>query len=398
MRLLLASESYYPNVDGGAVAERQLALRMAARGHDVAVIAPSFRGLRGDREQDGGTVIHRAPAVRFAPYPEYRMSVLPGRFVRRVIARFRPDVVHVHNPYPIGLAAAREARRRGIPLVGTNHLMPENFFLTLPWAQALHRPLARAGWRLLTAFYGRCAMVIAPSRTAVGLLRRHGLRAPARAVSNGVDLGRFRPGPDDGLLRRVFGLPSTAPVVLYTGRLGGEKSLHVLLRAFAGLDRRKAAHLVLSGTGPDGARLRSLASALGIAARTRFVGFVPDRDLPALYRLAAVFVIPSTAELQSIVTLEAMASGLPVAAADSHALPELVRPGRNGVLFPPGDPHALGAALRRLLADPSARRRMGRASRRLVAPHDYGRVIGEFERLYREVIQSHEDSGRSAAR
>ncbi|MEK7766029.1 MAG: glycosyltransferase, partial [bacterium] len=298
LRVLLGSESYYPNVDGGAVAERQLALRLARRGHAVEVIAPSFRGMRAYTEPDGPVMIRRVPAIVFAPYPEYRVSIGPRRAVEGIVRRFRPNIVHVHNPYPIGFALLAAARARGIPVVGSNHLMPENFFLTIRRLAFLYGPLGRIGWRFIVRFYNRCDAVISPSDTAVRLLQTHGLRRPARAVSNGVDVHRFRPGVDGAYLRRIHGIPSFARVVLSTGRLGGEKSLDVLLRAFAGLGSGATDRLVLSGRGPDEGRLRRLADALGIASRTRFVGFVPDRDLPALYGMADVFAIASPAELQ----------------------------------------------------------------------------------------------------
>jgi len=388
MRMMLGSESYYPNVDGGAVAERQLALRMARRGHSVQVIAPSFKGMRNYTEVDGPTTIHRPGAVTFPLYKEYKATIHPFPWIDSLVASFRPDIIHIHNPYPIGYALLKSAKRRGIPVVGSNHLMPENFFMTVRKLSFLYRPLKRLGWAFIAHFYNRCAAAVSPSKTAIGLLMANGLKVPGYPMSNGVDLTRFRPGLDGSYLRRIYRIPPDHAVVLYAGRLGGEKSLDVLIRAFSRLPRATKATLVFSGTGPDAATLRSLSETLGVAPRMRFVGFVPDRDFPFLYGMADIFAIPSTAELQSIVTLEAMGSALPVIAADSNALPELCHHGENGLLFPPFRPDRMAACLRTLLASSSLRKRMGAASRRIVRPHDYGQVIGRFEALYHEVIES----------
>jgi glycosyltransferase involved in cell wall biosynthesis len=390
---MLGSESYYPNVDGGAVAERQLALRLAQKGHQVRVVAPSFKGMVNYSEVDGRTVIYRPRAVTFPLLKEYKASIRPFPYVDSLVASFRPDIIHIHNPYPIGYALLKSARRRGIPVVGSNHLMPENFFMTVRKLSFLYRPLKRLGWAFIAHFYNRCAAAISPSNTAIGLLKANGLRVPGYPMSNGVDLSRFRPGLDGSYLRRIYRIPEGGAVVLYAGRLGGEKSLDVLIRAFAMLPRATKATLVFSGTGPDAATLKALADSVGISSRMRFVGFVPDRDFPSLYGMADIFAISSTAELQSIVTLEAMGCGLPVVAADSNALPELCHHGENGFLFPPFMPGRMASCLGKLLSSPALRARMGAASRRIVRPHDYGQVIGRFEALYREVIESFRKRG-----
>jgi glycosyltransferase involved in cell wall biosynthesis len=125
---------------------------------------------------------------------------------------------------------------------------------------------------------------------------------------------------------------------------------------------------------------------MGIAGSIRFAGFVPDDDLPRTYRAATIFVMPSPVELQSLATLEAMASGLPVVAADAMALPELVKDGENGFLFPPGDSGALADRIVALLSDPDWAARMGRASRAMAERHRIGLTLAAFESLYQSLL------------
>jgi len=394
MRIILGTEDYYPNIDGGAVAERRLAWGQSALGHKVAIIAPGTKGLVDYKEQDGPTVIYRPRALTFPLYKEYQFAVRPFPFVDGIVRRFKPDIIHIHNPYPIGYALVKSAKRHGIPLVGSNHLMPENFFMTIRKLYFLYRPLRRLGWKFLSRFYNRFDAVISPSKTAIRLLHEAGVRKPLYPFSNGVDVKRFRPGLDGSYLRRIYGIHPTNPVILYSGRLGGEKSLEVLIKAFAIVSRKVKASLVLSGSGPDAGVLKDLAGKLGISHITHFVGFVPDRDFPSLYGIASMFAIPSTAELQSIVTLEALASGLPVVAADSNALPELVHHGKNGFLHKPFDPPGMAVFIERLLRNRAMRKRMGAESLRIVARHDYPYVFKIFEELYRQVIESKKASAR----
>lgn len=173
--------------------------------------------------------------------------------------------------------------------------------------------------------------------------------------------------------------------MLFVGRLDVEKRVDELLRAFARLPRGLPADLEIIGDGTQREAWRRLAGELGLGDRVRFRGFVPELELLAAYGRSAVFVMPGVAELHSLVTLEAMSAGLPVVAADAMALPHLVRPGRNGWLYPPGDVDALAARLAQLLADPDLRRRMGAASRRLVARHDLSATLDAFEAVYERV-------------
>jgi phosphatidylinositol alpha 1,6-mannosyltransferase len=143
--------------------------------------------------------------------------------------------------------------------------------------------------------------------------------------------------------------------------------------------------LEIVGDGARRADLTALAAHLGIGGRTTFHGFVSEDDLVAAYARAAVFVMPGIAELQSIATLEAMAAGTPVLAADAMALPHLVRPGRNGWLFTPGDVPELTARLATLLGDPALRRRMGAHSRELVGDHTARATLDTFEGIYRRL-------------
>ena len=253
-----------------------------------------------------------------------------------------------------------------------------------------------AFYGFVTGFANRCNLVTAPTATALRLLREHGLRVPSQAVSNGVDLERFSPGARDAALRSRYALPADRPVIVSVGRLSPEKRADVLIAALARLADSDsdsdgtgagagggAPVLALAGTGPEDTRLRSLARHYGVADRVRFLGFVPDDDLPGLYRLADVFAIASQAELQSLATMAAMASGLPVVAVDAGALAELVHAGENGFLARPGRAGEVADCLGLLCRDPGLRARMGKASARIIADHDRHLLLARWESIYR---------------
>lgn len=385
MRIMIGSETFPPSINGAAVFTRRLAAGLAGCGHEVAVVAPSPTGHPYTERDGGGVMIFRIRSIP-TTYPGQRCAVLTTWGARALLRAFRPDLLHIQNHFVIGRALARGGQASRIPVVGTNHFMAENMLphtpgvrWSGPWRRMVHREL----WRQCVRLYGQLDAVTFPSHAAAALAQAQGLRKPAHVISNGIDTTRFHP---------PFGEDASHPeearkrIILYVGRLDPEKGIDTLVRAMPHVLSRRPAELMLCGRGVHAAALRSLGEDLGVAGSIRFAGFVPDDNLPRTYRAATIFVMPSPVELQSIATLEAMASGLPIVAADAMALPELVENGENGFLFPPGDPQALAERIVALLSDPDRAARMGRASWTIAERHRIGLILWAFESLYQSLL------------
>ncbi|EID56547.1 glycosyltransferase [Saccharomonospora xinjiangensis] len=386
MRVLMATDTYPPDVSGSSFFAHRLASGLARRGHEVHVVCASETGPR-KVVRDSGVWLHRLGSARLLIHPSVRFVPPPGvpALLRRLVAAVAPDVVHTQDHFTIGRAAVRAARRHGVPVVATNHFMPDNLLPYLP--RHLHRTVSDVAWRDFRRVYDRADHVTTPTNAAAALLAENGFGLPVEAVSCGVDTRRFSPPetPRAGF-RGELGLPD-APTVVYVGRLDAEKRLDELIRALptvTGPDTQ----LVLAGTGTRRADLERLCEREGVAHRVRFLGFVPGERLPMVYRAADVFAIPGVAELQSIATLEALACGLPVVAANAVALPHLVSQGDNGYLVEPGDVAGLGAALDAILTSADLRRRMGGVSRAIALAHDEQRTLARFEEIYRSVVRT----------
>jgi glycosyltransferase involved in cell wall biosynthesis len=382
VKIGIVTDFYYPWIGGPAAAIRNLGHGLTARGHEVALLAPSPHG-RFAVEADGGMTVTRVPTVR-APVGYNLRMALPPRGVKAWLDHAQPDVVQIHHPFPLSTAAAFAAGRRGLPLVATNHTIPECSLWGLRNIRPAYRGATWAFGLWLRRFLGTADIVTTPTDTAAGMLRHVGYRGSVRVISNGLDTERFRPGPPDERLRAQLGLDGR-PIVLYTGRLDPEKEMDTWLRAAALISRTMDAQFIVGGEGTDRPRLEALAADLGVGGRVHFIGYLSDADFPALYRLADVYLMLAPVELQSISTLEAMASGLPVVAAAAGALPELVRHGRNGHLVPPADPLSAGTALTTLLADRPLREMMGGISRRIALGHDLQRTISSYEQVFDEL-------------
>ncbi|PLC13118.1 glycosyl transferase family 1 [Kocuria flava] len=382
LTVLLGAETYPPDVNGAAQFAHRLARGLHEQGHRVHVACMRPEPGPSQRREDDGVVEHRLRSHHAFTHPYFRLC-LPWEVlgpIRRLLDEVRPDVVHVQCHYILGRLLVREARRRGIRTVGTNHFMPENLEPFLPFPGWFLRWYRGVSWRDMVRVLGRCDVVTAPTPLAVATMRENGFPDSVLAVSNGIRIGDYEPRPGERA-----GAPAR-PTVLFVGRLAVEKNVDVLVEAVARLRREHGLDVraELAGDGEQRARLQELARRRGVADRVVFLGHVSDEQLREAYLRADVFCQPGTAELQSLVTLEAMSAARPVVLADARALPHLVDEGVNGWLFAPGDPADLAEKLARVLgAPPQERARMGRASRRKVERHSFPRTLETFVRLYR---------------
>jgi len=380
LTILIGADTFTPHVNGAARFAERLAAGLVERGHDVHVMAPSDgrRNVGAFREEVEGAemTVHRLPSYRWLPH-DWLTFVLPWRakhYARKVLDAVKPDVVHIQSHIVIGRGLTREARKRGIPVIATNHVMPENIldFTLLP--ESWNKLVVKWAWADATRTFAMTRAVTTPTRRAADFLESTTGISGVIPISCGIDKRNYTPnlGPRD------------ANRILFVGRLTSEKQIDVVLRAMAKLDPALDVTFDIVGSGDQRKALEQLAADLGLADRVRFHGHTSEEELRSLYSQATVFAIASIAELQSIATMEAMASGLPVVAADAVALPHLVHHGENGYLFTPGDVDECAARLTDVLtASPEERLRMQQASLDGVNIHDINRTLDTFEALYR---------------
>jgi glycosyltransferase involved in cell wall biosynthesis len=389
MKIVIASDFFYPHVNGVATFCYNLAAGLVKDGHSVLVLAPSA-DRHAHTEHHNGYTIRRLPSVPLRVYP-LRVVLRPADEIRRTLTSFAPDVVHAQSPLEVGRNTIVEARKLGIPIVSTNHAMPDNLVDNLRVLLPLKYPIDRIMRLYGSYLHKKTDIITMPTQSAIDTMAGK-YKADCLVVSNGIDTDRFTPGPAPAALRQRYNLPADMPIALYVGRLDGEKHLDVFVRALAILQPDLPVHGVIVGRGTARLQLEELARQLGISQHLTFTGFVSDEELPQIYRLGTLFAISSPAELQSIVTLEAIATGLPVVAADAVALPELCQPGVNGALFTTDDPEAMATALRQILDQPKQLRKLGEASRRIALGHSFNKTLASFEKLYAQAVAARQSA------
>jgi glycosyltransferase involved in cell wall biosynthesis len=311
--------------------------------------------------------------MQLPEYPELRLLVPALLEVVSHVHEAGYTHLHLATPGPAGLAGLAAAKLLGLPVSGTYHTaFPQ-------YAKALTEDSYAEDmtWKAMAWFYGQMDHVYVPSQATASELVAHGIPAEKiRVYPRGVDIERFSPAMDSGILQTRYGVPKDDLTFLYVGRVSREKNLHVLTEAYRMLlDKGVRARLVITGDGPYRAEMAAALRDMPVV----FTGYLHGDDLTAVYAGSDVLVFPSTTDTFGNVVLEAQASGLPVIVTDQGGPVENMIHGETGMQVPANDAAALANAMAALASDAAAREHMGRAARAYIETRAF---IKAFEQLY----------------
>ena len=372
LRLGFVTETYPPEINGVALTVARWVEGLCQRGHAIHLVRVRQRddALAAPDSPDSPDTL-RLPGFRLPGYPQLQGGWPAYGLLLARWRRLRPDLVHVVTEGPLGYAALRAARRLDIPVSTSFHTHFHGYsrHYHLGW-------LARPILAYLRHFHNQGVQTLVPTVELAGQLQSLGF-LHTQVLARGVDTGLFSPSRRDPVLRAVWGAAPEALVALSVGRLAAEKNLELVIAAFQAMQRiQPAARLVLVGDGPLAARLRAR------HPEVVYCGMKRGEELAAHYASADLFLFPSLTETFGNVVLEALASGLAVAAFDYAAARTHVQPGRNGLLAPFGDADAFVAAAATLARDFHALRGMGQTARQDILRLDSERVYDRLETLF----------------
>jgi len=381
LTIVIGCDTFPPDINGAARFAERLAAGLADRGHEIHIIAPSVNNRYGTyREVHNGVpmIVHRLKSYRLPQHKTLRF-VWPFTLQKRtntLLSAIAPDVVHIQSHLVVGRYLSKSAMSQGVRLIATNHTMPENLIRYSIFIPGFAEKLAmRWAWADAAKILKRASVITTPTRKAADILEGNTDIRGVLAISCGIDAKEFADAAK---------VSNAHPRALFVGRLDYEKHIHVLIEAFAALPKSLDAQLELVGDGGERASLERWADELKVKDRVTFMGHVDEAELRRAYERATVFVMPSIAELQSIATMEAMASGRPVIGANAAALPHLIHDGENGYLFEPEDVATLTLRLTEVFqAKPAELNRLANNSLHLIKSHDIGRTLDIFENIYR---------------
>jgi len=373
LRIALFSGNYNGVRDGANQALNRLVGYLLRQGVKVRIYSPTVDNPAFPPTGDMVPV----PSVPIPARSEYRLSLgLPQR-VRRDIAQFAPNIVHISSPDVAAHRAVSWARAHDLPAVASVHTRFETY-LTY-YHLELFEPMLRAGLRRL---YQRCDALLAPAESTAAVLRAQRMNDNIHIWSRGVDREQFNPGRRDMEWRRSLRVGDNELAVAFLGRLVLEKGLDVFAAVIKELSDRGVAHRALViGEGPARATFEQQMPS-GV-----FVGHQVGEDLGRALASADVFLNPSVTEAFGNVTLEAMASALPVVAAVATGATSLVRDGQTGTLVEPGDVTAFADALEAYARDPKLRKRHGEAGLAYAKTQDWDEINASVLRVYESVLR-----------
>ncbi len=386
LRIALFSGNYNYTRDGANQALNRLVGSLLGRGAKVRVYSPKV--ANPDFAPTGDLV-----GVPNVPMPvkgrgEYRMPTHLGAAVKRDLAAFAPNIVHLSSPDPAAHAALRWARAQGIPVLASVHTR----FETYPryYNMAFLEPLIVKGLR---RFYNRCDALVAPSQSMIDELRAMGMHSDIGLWSRGVDRTIFSSARRDPEWRRSLGLADDDVAIVFLGRLVMEKGLDVFAETIVRLRASGAPHKVLViGDGPARSWFEDNLPG-GI-----FAGFKTGEGLGQALASGDVFFNPSVTETFGNVTLEAMASGLPVVAAGATGSASLVADNVTGRLVEPSgskdaDAAAFATALAPYCTDPALRRAHGAAGETRACEYSWEAINAVVADTYIRLIAARRSAG-----
>lgn len=339
------SGNYNMTLDGANKALNRLVEYLLRQGAAVRVYSPTVSKPAFAQQGDLVSV----PSFAIPGRSEYRMPVGISAKTRADLENFAPNLLHIASPDFSARAAVRWARARGLPVLASVHTRFETYprYYNLGFLEA---PLE--AW--MRGLYRRCDALVTPSESMVEVLRQQRMNDDISIWSRGVDRTLFDPGKRDLTWRRQFGIADSDVAIAFLGRLVMEKGLDIFADTIVELRKRQLPHKVL--VIGDGPARKWFEQALpgGI-----FAGFQTGADLGRALASADIFFNPSITETFGNVTLEAMASGLPVVASAATGSTSLVQDGISGALVPPGNPNAFADAIAPYLTDHLQRKAHG---------------------------------------
>ena len=372
IRVALFSGNYNYVRDGANQALNRLVGYLLRQGVKVRVYSPTIDQPAFEPTGDLVSV----PSLAIPGRAEYRIPMRLGRKVRKDLEAFAPSIIHLSSPDPVGHAALKWGMRRDLPVVASVHTRFETypryygFAFAEPWVEAI-----------LRRFYRRCDAIVSPSESVAQVLREQRMSFDVGIWTRGIDDSIFNPGQRDMTWRRSLGIEDDVPVIGFVGRLVMEKGLDVFADTIDLLKKQNVRHRVLViGDGPARnwfeTRLEN-----GV-----FVGFQTGQDLGRAVASADMLFNPSVTETFGNVTLEAMASHLPVVAARATGSESIVQEGSTGALIRPGAISQFADALRAYLENDGLRAQHGAAGKAFSDRYRWDTVNQAMLDTYKRVI------------
>ncbi len=389
MNIAFFADNFYPEMSGISDSTALIGKELGKLGHEVHFFVPfyspknyKFVGLKDEEINLGPNIfVHRVPSFPI-PMPTLQGRVVFPNWLRATFEKEKFDIVHTHSFWGPGIDARSLAKKQKIPFIGTNHTPIEIFSpVNIEFVKSFLK-------KYVIRFFNKCDFVTTPSEVLLNSMKAQGLKPESTVVSNPIEMQFYKENQTKEALKKELGFAGFT--VLYAGRISEEKRVDTIIDAFKDFSKNKnGVTLVLVGEGSLRKKFEKIVKESGKSNQIKFIGpYLGDskKDLYDIFHASDIFVIASIFETQSMVTLQAMASGLPVIASNVGALPDIVNSER-GLLFDVGNSIQMAEQLEVMYSNPEMRDKFGKNGRTFSEKYSAEKVAKEWEKIYNNVIE-----------
>lgn len=376
MKIAFFTDSYIPQKNGVTTAVQTLKNSLEKKGHSVIVIAPKYPGYNSTKS------IIRLPAFTIEKGSNTRFALYyPAKAMRDALL-IDCDIIHGHSGGPISLLGLEVARRKKIPYIFTYHTLWSSYMHYFFKGKILTPKMVEQASKI---FANMTSAIIAPSQSMKEKLISYGVTKPIDVIPNGIDTSLFQ-GKKMDFLREKYAISHDKHILLCVGRLGKEKSIDFVIKAFAVVHRQKPdTVLILIGEGSDSDVLNKLCNKLEIKDSVIFAGNLSYQQTIDAYKSSDLFIFASKTETQGLVVVEALAAGLPVVTVNVSPFKEILTDGESAILRP-FDVKEFSKGILNLLDNEVLKEKLSKNGRLVAEGLSITKLSSKFEKLYQKVL------------
>ncbi len=376
MKIAIFTDAFMPQISGVTITLNKFIEYMEQRGIKYRIFTLAYKGTKSSRK------IKRFNSFKFILYPQVNLPIPNYFYIKRVLDKFKPDIIHLVTEFNLGVCGLRYAKINNIPVV--------SFYETnIPqYLKYYHlKPLENKSWQYLKWFHTRCDKNYCPSMTTLKMLKAKGLKNVEK-WHRGVETDKFSPDKRDESLRKSLGAEGRI-LFLYAGRVSVEKDLYIMMEMAKRLNvkYRDKINFVVVGDGPYLKKLKKEAP-----PNVTFTGFVDNELLLKFYASADIFIQPSPTETLGFVVLEAMASGLPLIGCFEGGIAENLIDGYNGIACREKNIDDFFHAAQRLINDEQFRKTLAENARKYVLKKDVNNAFDDLIESFASVIKAKKEN------
>jgi len=387
MKIAFFTNCYKPLINGVVTSITSLKEAYEEKGHETYVFAPQVENYI-DKDKN----IFRYKSVNLTKKVNYPLPIPFSFSAKKVINEFNPDIIHIHHPFILSSVAKMYGKRLGVPKILTIHTQYEQYaYYMAPIPSKITQEAIKI---IVSNFASKTDCITTPSESMKELLREYGIKNRIEVIPNAIKINSFRNKNESKCLkiREKYHLGEDEKIILFVGRIASEKSIDKIIKAVAIIKERgiKKVKLLIVGDGPNLDELKHLVQTLGIEDDVIFTGAVDYQEIQHYYKVAYLFTIASTTETFGIVTIEALASGLPVLAVKAPGAVDILTDGKDGRLVD-NDVGKFARALEDMIRKPELRNKFSKGAIKTSSKYSINIISEKMLNLYSEIIDNYEN-------